>query len=78
MKPIHSHDPQGQKSSVRGLWEFRALMIVTTLFFLPIAAISRLLPKSWRPLASYSSGSEGIFQEAHRAAARAVPCAFMG
>ncbi|MEM8561942.1 MAG: hypothetical protein AAGF57_06885 [Pseudomonadota bacterium] len=53
-------------------------MIITTLFFLPIAAISRLLPKSWRPLASYSTGSEGIFQEAHRAAARAVPCAFMG
>ena len=58
--------------------EFRLLLAVTTLVFLPIAAASRLLPRSWRPLAAFSDESEGIYVEARRAAGVVIPCVFMG
>ena len=62
----------------RETWEFRLLLAITMVMFLPIAAASRLLPRSWRPLAAFSDESEGIFVEAHRAASIVVPCVFMG
>ena len=58
--------------------EFRLLIALTMLLFLPIAAASRLLPRSWRPLAAFSDEKEGIWVEARRAAAIVVPCVFMG
>ena len=58
--------------------QFRLLLAVTMLLFLPIAAASRLLPRAWRPLAAFSDESEGIYVEARRAAAIVVPCVFMG
>ncbi len=59
-------------------FEFRLLLVITMVLFLPIAAASRLLPRSWRPLAAFSDESEGIYVEAHRAACSVVPCVFMG
>jgi hypothetical protein len=69
------HDPD---FAANGVWEFRLLIAVTTLWFLPIAAFSRLLPKAWRPLASCSHNPESIYAEARHAAGRVVPCVFMG
>ena len=62
----------------RETWEFRLLLAITMVMFLPIAAASRLLPRSWRPLAAFSDESEGCYVEAHRAASIVVPCVFMG
>jgi hypothetical protein len=71
----HSH---GMEPAVNGIWEYRLLLAITTLWLLPIAAISRLLPRSWRPLASFSNENEGIYMEARSAACRVIPCVFMG
>ena len=59
-------------------WEFRLLLAITMVMFLPIAAASRLLPRAWRPLAAFSDESEGIYIEARRAAGIVIPCVFMG
>lgn len=71
----HSYD---MDSAAHDVWEFRLLIAVTTLSFLPIAAISRLLPRAWRPLASCSMQHESIYAEARHAAGRVIPCVFMG
>lgn len=67
-----------QAAARRETWEFRLLLAITMLLFLPIAAASRLLPRAWRPLAAFSDESEGIYVEARRAAGVVIPCAFMG
>ena len=58
--------------------EFKLLLAFTLLVFLPIAAASRVLPRSWRPLAAFSDESEGVYMEARRAAGVVIPCVFMG
>ena len=58
--------------------EFKLLLAFTLLVFLPIAAASRLLPRSWRPLAAFSDETEGVYMEARRAAGVVIPCVFMG
>lgn len=65
-------------ASRRETWEFRILLAITMLVFLPIAAASRLLPRAWRPLGAFSDESEGIYVEARRAAGIVIPCVFMG
>jgi len=62
----------------RETWEFRLLLAITMLVFVPIAAGSRLLPRSWRPLAAFSDESEGVYAEARHAAGIVVPYVFMG
>lgn len=62
----------------RETWDFRLLLVITMLVFLPIAAASRLLPRSWRPLAAFSDENDGIYSEARRAAGIVIPCVFMG
>jgi hypothetical protein len=62
----------------RETWEFRLLLAITMVMFLPIAAASRLLPRAWRPLAAFSDESEGVYIEARRAAGIVIPCVFMG
>jgi hypothetical protein len=71
----HGHDVDASSNCV---WEFRLLIAITTLWFLPIAAFSRLLPEAWRPLASCSHERESIYAEARHAAGRVIPCVFMG
>lgn len=62
----------------RETWEYRLLLNFTILLFVPIAGLSRLLPRAWRPLGAYSDKNEGIFCEARRAAEIVIPCVFMG
>jgi hypothetical protein len=45
------------------------------LFFV-IAALSRLLPRPWRPLTAPSGRSESIYREAARVANTVLPFAF--
>ncbi len=73
-KPHVMHTAHGKRETT----QYRLLLAVTMLLFLPIAAASRLLPRSWRPLAAFSDESEGIYVEARRAAAIVIPCVFMG
>ncbi len=61
----------------REAWEYRLLLATTMVLFLPIAALSRLLPRAWRPLGAFSDEKEGIYREARRAAAIVIPCVFM-
>lgn len=58
--------------------EFRLLLAITMLMFVPTAAASRVLPRNWRPLAAFSDEKDGIYMEARRAACAVVPCVFMG
>jgi hypothetical protein len=76
MKVVNRHSVPSMNR--RETWEFRLLLAFTLLVFLPIAAGSRLLPRSWRPLAAFSDESEGIYVEARRAAGIVIPCVFMG
>ncbi|MEJ2575590.1 MAG: hypothetical protein P8106_02605 [Gammaproteobacteria bacterium] len=56
--------------------EFRRLFGVAFVLFFLIAAVSRLLPRAWRPLAAASGRRESIYAEAVRAAYTAIPFAF--
>jgi len=67
-----------QGHAKREPWDYRLLLNLTILLFVPIAALSRLLPRGWRPLGAYSDKNEGIFCEARRAAEIVIPCVFMG
>ncbi|MEM0954435.1 MAG: hypothetical protein AAGI24_09870 [Pseudomonadota bacterium] len=62
----------------RASCEYKMIFLLTMLLFLPIAALSRLLPRAWRPLAGFSDAKEGIYCEARRAADIVIPCVFMG
>ena len=77
MKVAKNHN-YGLDPAINGVWEFRLLIAVTTIWLLPIAAISRLLPRAWRPLASCSDKNGSIYAEARHAAGRVIPCVFMG
>jgi hypothetical protein len=57
--------------------EYRCVFCLAFLMFLWIAAFSRLLPRSVRPLASATSRKETFWQEAKRAAETATGYAFM-
>ena len=57
--------------------EFRLLIAVSLLWFLVVAAVSRLLPQSWRPLSSRAAKGESLFAEARRTAYTVIPYAFM-
>jgi hypothetical protein len=56
--------------------EFRRLYLVAFTLFFVIAALSRLLPRAWRPLAVPSGPSESIYGEAARVASTVIPYAF--
>ena len=70
--------PEAQHAAKRDSCEYKMLLMLTIVLFLPIAAFSRLLPRAWRPLAGFSDAKEGIYCEARRAADIVVPCVFMG
>mgnify|MGYP006271319097 CR=1 FL=1 len=57
--------------------EFRLLIAVAMLWFLVVAALSRLLPRSWRPLTGSAPRHESLFAEARRTAYTVIPYAFM-
>lgn len=58
--------------------EFRWLVALTFVFFFFIAAVTRLLPRAWRPFSSSSASyRESVYAEAKRAAYTAIPFAFM-
>lgn len=57
--------------------EYQCVFCLAFLMFLWIAACSRLLPRSMRPLASDCSRRESFWQEAQRAAATVTGYAFM-
>ena len=57
--------------------EFRRLVAMTFVFFLLVAAVSRLLPRAWRPFSSTTAGRESVYGEAKRAAHTVLPFAFM-
>ncbi len=55
---------------------FRVLIAMSVLCFLIVAVISRLLPRSLRPL-GVGHASESCLQEARRTAHTVIPYAFM-
>lgn len=57
--------------------EFRLLIAVSLLWFLVVAAVSRLLPPKLRPLSSRAVRGESLFAEARRTAYTVIPYAFM-
>jgi hypothetical protein len=56
---------------------FQRLFRVAFVVFLLIAAVSRLLPRAWRPFASSAEGRESAVAEARRAANTVVPFMFI-
>lgn len=56
--------------------EYRRVFVLCFLLFLVIAAVSRVLPRSWRPLSATGSAHESIFAEARRTAYTVLPFAF--
>ena len=54
----------------------RLLIAMSVLCFFVVAVISRLLPRSWRPL-GVGHASESCLQEARRTAHTVIPYAFM-
>ncbi len=57
--------------------QYRFLFALCLLLFLFIAAVSRLLPRSWRPLSSSAAGRESIIAEARRTTHAILPFAFI-
>jgi len=57
--------------------EFRVLLAFAMVLFFCIAALSRVLPRAWRPLASKQGPTESVFEEAKRTAYTVIPYAFM-
>jgi hypothetical protein len=55
---------------------FRRLYVVAFTLFFVIAALSRLLPRAWRPLAVSTGPGESIYAEAARVASTVIPYAF--
>lgn len=55
---------------------YRRLFHLTFLLFLLVAAVGRLLPRSWRPFGSVGEG-ETVFEEAQRAANTVLPFVFI-
>ena len=57
--------------------EFRVLLAFALVLFFCISALSRVLPRAWRPLASKQGPAESVFEEAKRTAYTVIPYAFM-
>ena len=58
------------------LGAFRILIAMSVFCFFIVAAFSRMLPKSWRPL-YLGHANESCLQEARRTAHTVIPYAFM-
>ena len=58
--------------------EFRLIFIVSFVFFLIAAAVTRCLPRKWSLVPPGPDGRRSIIREAKMAADSAVPFAFMG
>lgn len=73
---IHLHRPGNAAGRApRESREFRALYAATFALFLPVALVSRMLPRRWRPFAA--PGRRSIVAEARAAAGTVVPFVFM-
>lgn len=57
--------------------EFRLIYMAAFLYFLTVALVSRMLPRSRRPHLAGQSGSMSIIAEARATARSVVPFAFM-
>ena len=55
---------------------FRILIAMSVFCFFVVAILSRVLPKSWRPL-GVGHANESCLQEARRTAHTVIPYAFM-
>ncbi len=58
-------------------WEYRIVFSVAFVWFLVVTAVTRLLPRSWRPHLPGMEPRRSIFGEAWAVAATLVPFAFM-
>ena len=54
----------------------RLVTLLFTIFFI-VALVTRLLPRSMRPLASAGNPGQSVYQEAKQAAHNVAPFAFM-
>ncbi|MEL6373344.1 MAG: hypothetical protein AAFR04_05200 [Pseudomonadota bacterium] len=57
--------------------EFHIMRAVLFVLFLGVAALTRLLPRAWRPLGSSADRSLSVVAEARRAANEVTPYIFM-
>ncbi len=57
--------------------EFRLIYMAAFIYFLTVAVLARVLPRSWRPNLSGHTESMSIFAEARATARAVVPFAFM-
>ena len=58
--------------------EFRLIFMVSFVFFLIAAALTRCLPRKWRLIPPGPDGKRSIIREAKIAAGSTIPFAFMG
>lgn len=58
-------------------WEYRVLFILAFAWFLLVAAVTRVLPRAWRPHLPGVEPNRSIFGEAWAVAGTLVPFAFM-
>jgi hypothetical protein len=77
MKSTTSTHVESHATPLHDRIEFRLLIAVSLLWFLVVAAISRLLPRNRRPLSSGAVKGESLFAEARRTAYTVIPYAFM-
>ena len=76
MNLIVSHG-QVQQDRQSDLKEYRRLMFIAVVLFFVFVAVTRLLPRSWRPTAPQAGQRESLYQEARRMACTCIPYAFM-
>ncbi|TVQ34592.1 MAG: hypothetical protein EA356_10005 [Geminicoccaceae bacterium] len=57
--------------------DFRLILVVAYVYFLLIACVARLLPRSWRPSLPSTGRRGSVFAEAKALAGTFVPFAFM-
>ena len=76
MNLIFSHG-QVQQDRQSDLKEYRRLMFIAVVLFFVFVAVTRLLPRTWRPTAPQAGHRESLYQEARRMACTCIPYAFM-
>lgn len=58
--------------------EFRFLIALTTVAFLPIAAFARLIPRAAGSISFADTPRRSVYREARESAQTVIPFAFMG
>lgn len=57
--------------------EYRLLMVVAFMVFLPVAAVTRMMPRRWRPLNALGGERGSLLRATWETASIAVASAFM-